>query len=121
LRYYERSGLIRSRGRSGGRRQYEPAVIQRLAVIALLQEVGFSIREIKTLVGRRDGHKRWRPLAERKLKEIDEHIQEVKEARDLLTAALACDCSGLDTCDLIRARTGRHRKVVQRLGSQTVT
>ena len=114
LRYYEREGLIQSAGRAGGRRVYEEAVLHRLAVIELLQEVGFTIGEIAELVNRR-GKQRWRSLAEAKLEEIDAHLDLVAAARELLTAALACACSSLESCDLVESRRGRHRKATQTL------
>jgi len=115
LRYYERAGLIRPRARIGGRRHYDASVLQTLAAIALLQEVGFKISEIRTVVGQGGGHKRWRSLAEEKLPEIDEHLERARTARELLAAALSCECSGLDTCSLIQDRRGRHRRTLQGL------
>lgn len=115
LRYYERAGLIQPSGRAGGRRQYEPAVLQRLAAVSLLQEVGFTIAEISELVNRRNRRERWRSLAENKLDEIDRHIERVAAARQLLTSALDCGCSSLESCDLVTTRRGRHRRVAQTL------
>jgi MerR family transcriptional regulator, redox-sensitive transcriptional activator SoxR len=115
LRYYEKAGLIRPQGRVGGRRHYEASVLQRLAVVALLQEVGFTIGEISELMGRMGGRQRWRTLAEEKLEEIDAHLERVGAARELLRAALECRCSGLESCDLVRSRQGRHRRAVQTL------
>lgn len=114
LRFYEKEGLIEPAGRSGGRRQYEPSVLQRLAIVALLQEVGFTIGEISELIARR-GNRGWRALAEEKVEEIDAHMTRVTAARELLQAALSCNCSSLETCDLVAARRGRHRKVAQTL------
>ena len=51
LRYYEEAGLISPPGRRGGRRIYRPDVLSRLALVALAQEVGFTVREIATLLG----------------------------------------------------------------------
>jgi MerR family redox-sensitive transcriptional activator SoxR len=115
LRYYEKAGLIRPKGRVGGRRHYETSVLQRLAVIALLQEVGFTIGEISKLIRRKGSPQRWRTLAEGKLEEIDAHVKRVRAARELLTAAMNCGCSGLESCDLVTERRGRHRKAVQTL------
>jgi MerR family redox-sensitive transcriptional activator SoxR len=115
LRYYEKTGLIRSKARRGGRRHYGPNVLQRLAVIALLQEVGFTIKEIAGLIGRGGRQDRWRSLAENKLEEIDAHMERVNQGRELLKSALACGCASLDTCELISARRGRHQKVIQTL------
>lgn len=115
LRYYERVGLISPQARLGGRRHYTPSVLQRLAVIALLQEVGFTIGEIAELIERKGRRRRWQSLAMNKLEEIDAHLERVKAARDLLTAAVECGCSGLETCDLVKERRGGHRKAVQTL------
>ena len=46
LRFYEEKGLIGSVGRRGQRRLFEPAVIERLALIALARAAGFSLDEI---------------------------------------------------------------------------
>jgi len=116
LRYYERAGLIRPHSRIGGRRHYRRSVFQTLAAIALLQEVGFTISEIKTLLAGQEGRSAWRALADAKLRTIDDHIERASRARELLATALACECSSLHTCDLVEQRRSRHRKTVQRLG-----
>lgn len=115
LRYYEREGLIKPAGRASGRRFYGEPVLQRLAVVSLLQEVGFTISEISELFNRRGKRMRWRSLAESKLGEIDTHLERVGAARELLSAALNCGCSSLETCDLVVTRRGSHRKVTQAL------
>lgn len=115
LRYYEKTGLIRSSGRAGGRRQFEASVVQRLAVVALLQEVGFTIAEIAELVNRRGKRQAWRSLAKTKLDEIDTHLQRVTAARELLLASLDCGCSSLESCELVASRRGRHRDVARTL------
>jgi DNA-binding transcriptional MerR regulator len=115
LRYYERQGLITPTARVSGRRHYDPSVLQRLAAIALLQEAGFTIAEVGQLLGPGTSRQTWREMAGQKLGEIDAHMARVAAARELLVAALRCDCSGLDTCGLVSTRRGRHRQVVQSL------
>jgi MerR family redox-sensitive transcriptional activator SoxR len=115
LRYYEKAGLITSQARRGGRRHYTPDVLQRLAVIALLQEVGFTIKEMGTLIRRHGRKDRWRSLAEDKLNEIDSHMERVNQARELLVSAISCECKSLDNCELVTARRGRHRRAIQTL------
>ena len=116
LRYYEKVGLLEPAARIGGRRHYHRNVLQRLAIILLLQEAGFRIGEIAELVGRDHKRGQWRDLAEAKLEEIDTHIKRVESARNLLRAAIDCGCSNLDTCDLVSER--RHPKAVQRVTLQ---
>jgi MerR family transcriptional regulator, redox-sensitive transcriptional activator SoxR len=115
LRYYEKAGLIAPAGRAGGRRQYDPSVLQRLAAIALLQEAGFTIAEVREVLGA--GNDSWRMLARQKLGELDAHMARITAARELLVSAIECDCSGLDTCELIAERRGRHRRMVQTLST----
>jgi DNA-binding transcriptional MerR regulator len=115
LRYYERAGLISPAGRDGGRRQYDPSVLRHLAAIALLQEAGFTIAEVREALGAENDA--WRTLARQKLGELDAHIARVESAKELLVSALRCDCSGLDTCELVSTRKGRHRTVVQKLSA----
>lgn len=115
LRYYERAGLISADARIGGRRHYDPAILQKLAVIALLQEVGFTISEIARMRASGSDHETWRALAKDKLADIDDPLEKVGSARDLLAAAIACECQGLGRCDLVRSRHGRHRKTLHRI------
>ena len=117
LRYYEKVGLITPVGRAGGRRQYDPSVFQRLSAIALLQEAGFTIAEVGQVLGAGNGS--WRGLAQQKLGELDAHLARIAAARELLVSAIQCACSGLDTCELVAERRGRHRKVVQTLSLTT--
>jgi DNA-binding transcriptional MerR regulator len=46
LRFYDEKGLIRSVGRRGLRRLFDPDVLERLALIALGQSAGFSLDEV---------------------------------------------------------------------------
>lgn len=110
LRFYEESGLVRPYTRVSGRRRYEPSVLDRLAVIRLLQDVGFTIQEMRRLLSGGTARRRWRPLAELKLQELGARIAEAEEARGLLHRALACDCESLEGCSLTR-RYGAHRGV----------
>ena len=119
LRYYEKVGLVRPAARAGGRRQYDPSILQRLAAIALLQEAGFTIAEVRQLLGSGSSQQRLRSMAEQKIREIDAHVARVAAARELLVSALRCDCSGIDTCELVSARRGRHQKVLQSVSPWT--
>jgi DNA-binding transcriptional MerR regulator len=115
LRYYEEAGLITPTGRRGGRRIYRPDVVSRLALVALAQEVGFTVPEIAALLG---GHvndkERWREMAERKLGEIDLQMERLQAMKRLLRAAAACECSGVDACEVIEAAAERRRSARER-------
>ncbi len=56
LRYYEKKKLIAAVARNGLRRQYEPSVLQELALISLAKSAGFTLDEIGSVL-RRPGTK----------------------------------------------------------------
>lgn len=105
VRYYERIGLLRPAHRVSGRRQYEPSVLDQLALIRLGSRLGFSLDELRELLGSMD-YKRLpeaaRRLAQRKVVEIDHLVDGATRIRRLLSEALQCGCLELDACALIR-------------------
>ena len=109
LRYYERIGLLPHAERVGGKRQYPPASAERLALIRLYQDAGFTLKEIRQLLAAGSRPRpSWTPLAERKLAELDARIAEAQHARTLLEHALNCPHPDLLTCpnfrDALKAR-----------------
>jgi len=90
LRYYEEKGLIASVGRHGLRRQFEPGVLERLALIALGRVAGFSLDEIALTFGR-DGRPRIdRHMLKAKAEELDATIRKLSAMRDGLRHAADC-------------------------------
>ncbi|WP_102817276.1 helix-turn-helix domain-containing protein [Burkholderia ubonensis] len=90
LRYYEEKGLIASNGRRGLRRQYDQAVLQRLALIALGREAGFSLDEIGAMFGVGGEPDIDRAKLEAKADELDRTIRRLSAVRDGLRHAAAC-------------------------------
>jgi MerR family redox-sensitive transcriptional activator SoxR len=107
IRYYETRGLIDPPERHSGKRRYSPRALRRLAIIDAAQRVGFSLEEIRDLLGSRDGpaHERLRRLALRKLPEIDELIVRATAVQQLLQFCGACRCKSIDECRLLEERT----------------
>jgi len=102
IRYYEREGLIPRAARQGGRRVYGDAIVERLSVIDLAKRAGFTIAEIKRLLGglarKTAPGARWRDLAAAKLRELDERIAEAERMRNLLRLLVRCECPSIDDC-----------------------
>jgi MerR family transcriptional regulator, redox-sensitive transcriptional activator SoxR len=105
LRYYEGVGLLPPPERENGRRRYDGEVLDRLAVVRVAQQAGFTISEIRTLL---DGFsedippsERWRVLAREKLTEVDALIERALGMKDLLERALRCECLTLEDCALV--------------------
>lgn len=89
LRFYEEKGLIRSNGRHGLRRLYAANVIERLALISLGRNAGFSLDEIGELFTP-DGPDINRALLLAKADELDKKIRELTAMRNGLRHAAAC-------------------------------
>lgn len=89
LRFYEEKGLIQSNGRNGLRRLFGANVIQRLALISLGRNVGFSLDEIGDMFTP-DGPDINRALLLAKADELDRKIQELTAMRNGLRHAAAC-------------------------------
>jgi DNA-binding transcriptional MerR regulator len=106
LRYYEEKGLIESVGRRGLRRLFEPAVLERLALIALGQTAGFPLSEIANTF-LRDGRAeidRERLLA--KADELDGMIGQLTAIREGLRHAAACPAPRHLECPTFRRIMG---------------
>jgi MerR family redox-sensitive transcriptional activator SoxR len=103
LRYYERAGLLSPTARAGGRRHYGSSSVERLALIQLCQDAGFTLREIHALLTAWSRRSRlWAPLAKAKLRELDTRIAQAQRAKTLVQHALACPHRNLVTCPNFR-------------------
>ncbi|MGC0209201.1 helix-turn-helix domain-containing protein [Streptomyces levis] len=102
LRFYEEKGLIASTGRRGLRRQYDPGVLERLALIALGRTAGFSLDEIARMFAP-DGRPRIdRRMLTDKADELDRRIRELGTLRDSLRHAAACPAPSHLECPTFR-------------------
>jgi MerR family transcriptional regulator, redox-sensitive transcriptional activator SoxR len=98
IRYYERLGLIAKAPRVGGRRQYDDNVLERLAMVRFAKHVGFSVAEIKVLLGGVQGRpptERWRKLAADKVAEVDAFVAHARGIRKMLAETLVHQCPKL--------------------------
>lgn len=71
-----------------------------LAIIDTAQRVGFTLDEIRDLLGSRDqpAHERLRQLAVLKLPELDDLIDRATSVRRVLKMCSRCDCESIDVC-----------------------
>ena len=104
LRYYERIGLLPLPERLGQRRQYPAVCVERVALIRLYQDAGFTLEEIgRLLAARSQGRRGWGQLAERKIAELDARIADAQRAKKLINHALECPHRDLLTCPRFRS------------------
>jgi MerR family redox-sensitive transcriptional activator SoxR len=103
LRYYESAGLVAASRRVSGQRRYDQSVLQRLAVIQLAQEAGFTVAEIKALFfsfpPETPPSERWQTLAQQKLAQVNARIQKAEDMKKILEEGLLqCRCLTLEEC-----------------------
>jgi DNA-binding transcriptional MerR regulator len=104
LRYYERIGLLPPAERAGQRRHYPPSVAERVALIRLYHDAGFTLAEIgRMLAAKTQGRAGWGDLAERKIAELDARIADAQQARTLIEHALDCPHPDLLACPSFRS------------------
>ncbi len=102
IRYYEQVGLLPAPVRVSGRRSYDPAVFDRLALIAFARRAGFTIGETRRLVNGFPADApasiRWRTLARQKERELQIIIERAQRMRQEVRAVRRCGCRTLDEC-----------------------
>jgi len=105
IRYYERIGLLPPSKRISGKRRYDAAILEKLGVIRLAQNAGYTIAEIHTLLHEfpvdATPSERWQALAAQKLAELDARMQSLIAMKSLLEHTLQCACPSLDDCGYV--------------------
>jgi DNA-binding transcriptional MerR regulator len=111
VRLYERMGILKEPRRTrAGYRDYSAEAAETIRFIKSAQEMGFTLREIKTLVRLRDGGDhpsgQIRDLALLKIDEINQKIARLERMREALRRGLEdCACKGRpEACLLLKAR-----------------
>lgn len=89
LRFYEEKGLIESIGRNGLRRIFDASVLERLALITLGRNAGFSLEEIATMFTP-DAPQIDREQLLVKADQLDRTIKQLIAIRDGLRHAAEC-------------------------------
>ena len=91
LRYYEELDILQPNDRRSGQRRYDEAAVALVGAILLLREVGFSLNQIRQIMrpASASGSAAWRDVAARKLKDLDDRIEQAEAARSALQHALA--------------------------------
>ena len=81
-------------------------MFRRLAIIDAAQRVGFTLEEIRDLLGSRDqlAHERLRQLALLKLPELDDLIARATSVRRVLKICSKCSCESIDVCHMFDDR-----------------
>ena len=125
VRHYEEVNLLRGVQRTdSGYRQYTDAEVHTLRFIRHARDLGFSIDQIRELVGlwqnKRRPSRQVKLMAESHIRELDEKLAELQAMRATLSHLVHCchgderpDCPILDTLALpgaVDPAPTRHRK-----------
>lgn len=104
IRFYQRRGLIETPTRESGIRRYGNDDLRRLRFIRQAQAAGFTLEEIRELLGldASDDRSRARALASERIAALDARIAELEQARDSLRR-LASECGegGKGPCPIL--------------------
>src|SRR5262245_30545495 len=108
IRYYEAEGLLPLPQRRSGKRVYDRWILDRLALIELTKECGFSINEIRTFLHgfprKTPPAKRWQSLAKAKLEALNEQMVRISRMKRVLRAVLRCECQSVEHCGVSARR-----------------
>ncbi|AMV22621.1 heavy metal-responsive transcriptional regulator [Planctomyces sp. SH-PL14] len=117
IRFYEREGLLAPAGRkASGYRQYEQDAVAKLRFIRMAKRLGFSLKEIQSLLELRlDPRAKRSSLkakAQAKIADIEARVEELLQMkRALLPLVDACDGLGpLEGCPILRALEHPHHQ-----------
>ncbi len=116
LRFYERKGLLPPPPRRvSGYREYAPGTVEIVKFIHRAKELGFALREIKELLDLRKVPRSTCGdvvvVAQRKIKEIDAKIHDLRAMRTALSKLLQ-ECPGdapITQCPIIESLVGERR------------
>ncbi len=109
IRYYESVGVLPKPERVNGRRRYGGEllrdVLDRLAVVRVAQQAGFTVAEIRSLLHEFSADappsERWRVLAREKLTEVEALIEHAEGMKRVLERGLGCECLRIEDCALL--------------------
>jgi MerR family transcriptional regulator, copper efflux regulator len=108
VRYYEKSGLLSPQARlASGYRRYSELQLARLRFIRRAQDLGFTLKDVRELLGlsKQRDVARVKRAAENKLKEVEQKISALQRIRAGL-AELVTACPGhgqANECPILKA------------------
>ena len=102
LRFYEEKGLIKSVGRHGLRRLYDPAIVERLALIAMGRSAGFTLDEMARMFGPNGRPRIDKKVLAAKADELDATIRKLSVMRRSLRHAANCPAPSHMECPVFR-------------------
>lgn len=106
LRYYEEKRLIRSEGRRGLRRLFDPGVLDQLAFITLGRIAGFSLDDLAAMATADRSFTVDREKVRDKADELDRKIEEMTALADCLRHVAECSAENHFSCPTFKRLLG---------------
>lgn len=105
IRYYESQGLITPWRNAGGQRRFLRADIRRLSFVMIAQQMGFSLPQIRELLGQLPDKRTptaadWTRISALFRDHLDQRINTLQRLRDNLDGCIGCGCLSLSKCAL---------------------
>lgn len=105
LRFYEQKQLIWSVRTAGNQRRYQRAMLRRIAIVKVAQQVGMSLSAIKdafsTLPKDKVANKAdWQRMSKKWQTDLDQKIVSLFELRNQLDWCIGCGCLSQQECPL---------------------
>lgn len=105
IRFYEKKGLLTPHRNDGGHRRYMRSDIRRLSFIMIMQQLGFSIDEIRRQMkrlpdGRTPTKTDWKAISEDCLERLETQIETLTRMKQHLDGCIGCGCLSLENCQL---------------------
>ena len=128
VHFYERKGLIAGWRSGGNQRRYRRAVLRRIAIIKVAQQLGIPLAEIRDRLSALPaegsaGKADWSRIAAAWRSDLDSRIDQLTRLRDKLDGCIGCGCLSMETCPLrnpedIAAQQGTGARYLQPAGAE---
>lgn len=105
LRFYEEKDLIWSTRTQGNQRRYQRAMLRRVAIIKVAQQVGISLQQVhdafsvlpkQQVASKKD----WVKMSRSWQQQLDQKIISLLHLRNQLDQCIGCGCLSLQQCPL---------------------
>lgn len=106
IRHYEDIGLIRGiKAQPNGYKNYPERLVEDLKLIGLAKDLGFTLKEIKSLLNLLQkgqlGRSNLNQVIQKKISEIDQKISALNQLKERLNLELARTCSPQETLKIM--------------------
>lgn len=105
IHFYERKGLIWGWRSAGNQRRYERAMLRRIAIVKVAQQLGIPLADVGARLARlpaerTPGKSDWTQIAAEWRADLDARIARLVRLRDNMDGCIGCGCLSIEACPL---------------------